>query len=74
MDESELRSELAATRDRSYNAMHRITTHEETCALRYGALVKRLDLLFWIVCAMGILQVFGVRGFDILKELLPILH
>lgn len=58
-DWAQMRSELDAVRDRSYDALRRIEVHEATCSVRYLALAKKLDLLFWIVVMVSGLSLFA---------------
>lgn len=59
-DWAQMRSELNAVRDRSFDALRRIEVHEATCSVRYLALAKKLDLLFWIVIV--------VSGFSLMAQ------
>lgn len=78
-DWAQMRSELNAVRDRSYDALRRIEVHEATCSVRYLALAKKLDLLFWIVVVVSsfsmLAQEFGgiSNVFTAASKILPLL-
>jgi len=74
-----MRAELNAVRDRSYDAIRRIEVHEATCSVRYVALAKKLDLLFWIVGAMTVVMLAsqGISSisnvYSILAKIIPLI-
>jgi len=78
-DWAQMRAELNAVRDRSYDALRRIEVHEATCSVRYLALAKKLDLLMWVVvCVSGFaILAQGVGGvsslFNIFSKIVPLL-
>jgi len=78
-DWAQMRAELNAVRDRSYDAIRRIEVHEATCSVRYVALAKKLDLLFWIVGAMTVVMLAsqGISSisnvYSILAKIIPLI-
>lgn len=78
-DWAQFRAELNAVRDRSYDALRRIEVHEATCSVRYVALARKLDLLFWIVGGMTVVMLAsqGISSisnvYSILSKIIPLL-